>query len=118
LVGSIASTDSSPAPDSTAASSSDTSTTTDPGTSSDSSSTNTGSSDATSTDSGASSTSASADVAGRYIVTFADGVTEAEQAAAIADAGATDISAIAPLRMHCVDASGGSVATLAANCDV
>jgi hypothetical protein len=90
----------------------------DAGTSSDGST----SSDTTSTDSGASSTSAtsgaSADVAGRYIVTFAARVSEAEQAAAIADSGATDISEIAPLRMHAIDASDVAADALRANAAV
>ena len=80
------------------------------------------SSDTTSADSGASSTTASsdssADVAGRYIVTFAAGVTKAQQVAAITDAGATDISAIAPLRMHAVDASDAAAAALQADAAV
>src|SRR3712207_4089489 len=35
-----------------------------------------------------------------YIVTFAPGVSAAEQAAALEAAGATDLSSIAALRMH------------------
>jgi hypothetical protein len=38
-----------------------------------------------------------------YLVTFASGTTAAEQAAALSDAGATDLSAIPQLRMHQVD---------------
>src|SRR5438093_1459074 len=88
VTGSSASSDSPAATDTVAAAASETSTTSDTSTSS----------DTTSAGSGASSTStplgATADVAGRYIVTFAAGVTKAQQAAAIADAGAMDISAI------------------------
>jgi hypothetical protein len=38
----------------------------------------------------------------RYIVKFAPGISEADQASAIADAGASDISEIAPLRLHSI----------------
>ena len=111
FTGSSASSDTSAATDTTAAASDSTA-------SSDSSM----SSDTTSADSGASSTTASldssGDVPGRYIVTFEAGVTKAQQAAAIADAGATDISAIAPLRMHAVDASDAAVAALEADAAV
>src|SRR5947209_5894048 len=37
-----------------------------------------------------------------YLVTFAAGASESDQAAAIAGAGGTDISEVAPLRMHTV----------------
>jgi Subtilase family len=120
LVGSTASTDSPPALDTSAPTDSSASTS-DAGTTPDTS-TGSASSDTPSTDSGASSTSTAsgtnADVAGRYIVTFASGVTEAEQAAAIADAGATDVSEIAPLRMHAIDASDTAAAALQANAAV
>src|SRR5437899_3228284 len=37
-----------------------------------------------------------------YLVTFAPGTSESDQAAAIAAAGGTDVSEVAPLRMHTV----------------
>src|SRR5438034_6772601 len=54
----------------------------------------------------------------RYIVTFASGTSSADQAADIAAAGATDVSAIPALRMHVVDASDAAVAALTASSDV
>ena len=44
---------------------------------------------------------------GQYLVKFAAGTSEAEQAAALADAGATDLSYVAPLRLHSILLTGG-----------
>ena len=54
----------------------------------------------------------------RYIVTFGSGVSEAQQAADIGAAGASDLSSIAPLNMHSVDASDMAAAALSSNADV
>ena len=55
---------------------------------------------------------------GRYIVTFVAGTPTEQQAADIAAAGASDISAIPALSMHAVDASDVAVADLATNPNV
>nr|MBA2720158.1 tandem-95 repeat protein [Chloroflexota bacterium] len=53
-----------------------------------------------------------------YIVTFVSGTSAADQSAAIAAAGATDLDSIAVLRMHAVQASDAAVATLRADASV
>ncbi|HEY4450987.1 MAG TPA: S8 family serine peptidase, partial [Solirubrobacteraceae bacterium] len=58
---------------------------------------------------------ASAPVPGRYIVTFSSVISGAEQDAALADAGASEVSTIAALRMHVVDATEAAVTALNAN---
>ena len=44
--------------------------------------------------------SARAAVGSNYLVTFAAGTSESDQVAAIANAGGTDVSEVAPLRMR------------------
>jgi subtilisin family serine protease len=58
---------------------------------------------------------APAPVPNRYLVTFVPGASGAEQGAALADVGATDVSTIPALRMHVVDASEAAVSSLGAN---
>jgi hypothetical protein len=53
-----------------------------------------------------------------FIVTFVAGTSSAEQSAALADAGASDIDAIAALRMHAVQASDAAVSALRADARV
>src|SRR6185436_9329430 len=53
-----------------------------------------------------------------YIVTFASGTSPAEQTVALADAGATDVDSIAPLRMHAVQATDAAAAALRADARV
>jgi subtilisin family serine protease len=48
-----------------------------------------------------------------YLVTFAAGTSADEQAAVLADAGATDVDAIPQLRMHAVTLPGDSALTVA-----
>jgi Chitobiase/beta-hexosaminidase C-terminal domain/Bacterial Ig-like domain len=54
-------------------------------------------------------------IAGRYIVTFSSGTSATEQSAALANAGASDVSTIPALRMHVVDASDAAVTALHAD---
>ncbi|HEY2938735.1 MAG TPA: hypothetical protein VGJ27_02900, partial [Gaiellaceae bacterium] len=51
-------------------------------------------------------------------MTFASGVSAADQAAAIAAAGAGDGTAIPELRMHAIDATDAAAASLAADSNV
>src|SRR5439155_15797565 len=60
----------------------------------------------------------SAPTSARYLVTFASGVPQAQQAADIAAAGATDVSSISQLNIHTVDATDMAVAALSADPDV
>ena len=53
-----------------------------------------------------------------FIVTFAGGVSAADQAAAVADAGATTTDTIAALRMHAVSATSAAASGLAADARV
>ena len=48
-----------------------------------------------------------------YLVTFAAGMSAADQAAVLADAGATDVDAIPQLRMHAVSLPGDTAASVA-----
>ncbi|MEA2201689.1 MAG: thermitase, partial [Solirubrobacteraceae bacterium] len=62
-----------------------------------------------------STVAAPAPIPDRYLVTFSSGVSGAQQQAAIADVGATDVSTTSALRLHVVDASEASVTALSAN---
>src|SRR6478736_2886331 len=53
-----------------------------------------------------------------YLVTFVSGTSAAEQDAAVSAAGATDVSSIAPLRLHNVLASAATVDALRADSSV
>ena len=71
-----------------------------------------------STDATASSSTDSSNVPFSYIVTFASGVSRAQQSDAIAAAGATDVSSVPALRMHVVEASDAALATLESDSSV
>jgi MBG domain/MBG domain (YGX type) len=120
ISGSSASSDSSSTSTDTTASTDTTQTSTDSTTSDTTTSdTTAASTDATTTSTTATTTS-SAPV--YYLVKFAAGTSSADQAAALTAAGATDLSYIAPLRLHSVsfpaDAADAHVATLSANTSV
>src|SRR5262245_33644972 len=56
--------------------------------------------------------SSSSSAALHYLVKFAAGTSAADQSASLAAAGATDVSSVAPLRLHTVDATADALAAL------
>ncbi|TMK23948.1 MAG: hypothetical protein E6G62_09815, partial [Actinobacteria bacterium] len=54
-------------------------------------------------------------VAGRYIVTFSPDVSAPQQSGVLASAGANDVSTIAPLHIHVIDASDAVLTALRAD---
>src|SRR3954452_2881156 len=61
------------------------------------------------------SSSSASSTALLYLVKFAAGTSAAQQSAALAAAGATDVSSVAPLRLHTVDATADQLAALQAD---